>query len=201
MLMKHFFRTLALCGWMLVMVQAAFAHCDTMDGPVVAAGKKAFEKNNVNYALIWVKPEHERELIQAFELAQKVRPLNADARKLSEQYFFETLVRLHRMGEGIAYTGIKASGTPVDPKILAADRSIESGNLGSLEKLVPATDVGELRKRFRRAMALKNYEVNDVKAGREFIEAYVQFFHFAEGSKEGGEHEAHHAVDDPKNIP
>lgn len=201
MLVKRSLRALVLCGWIMVMVQAAFAHCDTMDGPVVAAGKKAFEKKNVNYALIWVKPEHEHELVQAFELAQKVRPLNANARKLSEQYFFETLVRLHRMGEGIAYTGIKPSGTPVDPRILAADRAIESGDLGPLEKLVPAADHGELRRRFSRAMALKNYEVNDVKAGREFIEAYVQFFHFAEGSKEGREHEAHPAVDDPKNIP
>ena len=34
-------------------------------------------------------------------------------------------------------------------------------------------------------MVLKNFDVNNVAAGREYIEAYVQFFKFAEGEKEG----------------
>jgi len=33
-------------------------------------------------------------------------------------------------------------------------------------------------------MSLKNYDINNVQAGREYIEAYVQFFHFAEGEDE-----------------
>ena len=38
----------------------AFAHCDTMDGPLIADAKRAIEKNNVNYVLKWVMPEHDR---------------------------------------------------------------------------------------------------------------------------------------------
>jgi len=37
-------------------------------------------------------------------------------------------------------------------------------------------------------MLLKNFDVNNVLAGREYIEAYVQFFHFAEGEEEGHDH-------------
>ena len=33
-------------------------------------------------------------------------------------------------------------------------------------------------------MSSRNYDVNEVKAGREYVDAYVQFFHFAEGDEE-----------------
>ena len=35
----------------------AWAHCDGVDGPVVAAARKALETGNVNHALIWVGPK------------------------------------------------------------------------------------------------------------------------------------------------
>ncbi|HET9430491.1 MAG TPA: DUF6448 family protein, partial [Chitinophagaceae bacterium] len=108
--------------------QTSFAHCDTKDGPVVVASIKAIEQNNINYVLIWIPPGDEKELKQAFELTMKVRGLSPEAKTLADNYFFETLVRLHRSGEGIPYTGVKPSGTPIDGKILAADKSIAAGN-------------------------------------------------------------------------
>ena len=45
--------------------------------------------------------------------------------------------------------------------------------------------MAELTIRFGKVMSLKKFDVNNVKAGREYIEAYVQFFHFAEGEEEG----------------
>lgn len=164
-----------------------FAHCDTMDGPVVADAKKAISTNNVNYALKWVMPEYETELTETFSLVMRVRLLSADSKKLADRYFFETLVRLHRMGEGMSYTGIQPTGTPIDEKILAADRAIVSGNLSPLEELVPAERKNELQERFNKVISLKDFDVNNVRAGREYIEAYVQFFHFAEGEKEAGQ--------------
>ena len=167
----------------------AFAHCDTMDGPVVLDARKALEQGNVNIILKWVKPENESELTDVFKLALKVRGLGPEARELADRHLFETLVRLHRSGEGMPFTGIKPSGTPIDKKILAADRALASGNLAPLEKLVPLERVPELRERFARARGLKDFAVDDVPAGREYIEAYVRFFHFAEGEEEG--HGAH----------
>jgi len=165
----------------------AFAHCDTMDGPLIADAKRAIEKNNVNYVLKWVMPEHEKEIVDVFNLSMKVRGLSPEPTEISEKYFFDVLVRVHRSGEGVPFTGVKPSGTPIDAKILAADKSIEVGNLSPLEGKVAKKDLPELTKRFKKIISLKNYDVNDVKAGREYIEAYVQFFKFAEGEEHAGE--------------
>jgi len=164
-----------------------FAHCDTMDGPVIADAKKAISENNVNYVLKWVRPQDEAEIKEVFNLSMKVRTLSYEANELSDKYFFETLVRVHRTGEGVPYTGVKPSGTPIDEKILAADKSIELGNLSPLKDLVPKDNMPELTKRFEKVMSLRNFNVNNVEAGREYIEAYVQFFHFAEGEEEGND--------------
>jgi len=161
-----------------------YAHCDTMDGPVVADAKQAIEQNNVNYVLKWVLPDNEKELKDAFDLIMKVRILSPDAEQLSDKFFFETLVRLHRSGEGVPYTGIKPSGTHIDEKIIAADNAIESGDLAPLEQLVPKDILPELRERFEKVLSLKGFDINNVTAGREYVEAYVQYFHFAEGEDE-----------------
>jgi len=167
----------------------SFAHCDTMDGPLIKDAKIALGKGNVNYVLKWVQPEDETEIKEAFSLVMKVRKSGADAQLLADKYFFETVVRLHRSGEGVPFTGVKPSGTPIDEKVLAADKSIEKGNLSPLKDLVPKEMLPELQERFNKAMSLKNFNVNNVSAGREYIEAYVQFFKYAEG--EEAEH-AHH---------
>jgi hypothetical protein len=167
----------------------SFAHCDTMDGPLIKDAKIALGKGNVNYVLKWVQPEDETEIKEAFSLVMKVRKSGADAQLLADKYFFETVVRLHRSGEGVPFTGVKPSGTPIDEKVLAADKSIEKGNLSPLKDLVPKEMLPELQERFNKAMSLKNFDVNNVSAGREYIEAYVQFFKYAEG--EEAEH-AHH---------
>ena len=161
------------------------AHCDTKDGPVVADARKAIEQNNVNYVLKWVQAADEKEIKEVFGLTMKVRVLSPEAETLADNYFFETLVRVHRSGEGVPYTGVKPSGTPIDEKILVADKSIELGNLSPFNDLVTKDEIAELKKRFDKVMSLKNFDVNNVQAGREYIEAYVQFFHLAEGEEEG----------------
>ncbi|MFN8211700.1 MAG: DUF6448 family protein [Bacteroidales bacterium] len=170
----------------------SFAHCDTMDGPLIKDAKIALNTNNVNYVLKWVQPENENEIKEVFSLTMKVRKLSADAQNLADKYFFETVVRLHRSGEGVPFTGVKPSGTPIDEKVLAADKSIEKGNLSPLKDLVPKEMLPELEMRFNKVMSLKNFDVNNVSEGREYIEAYVQFFKFAEGEEEAQVlHESH----------
>lgn len=166
---------------------ATFAHCDTMDGPLIADARKAIDQNNVNYVLKWVHAADETEIRDAFNLMMKVRGFSPEAKVLAEKYFFDNLVRIHRAGEGVPFTGVKPSGTPIDEKIAAADKSIELGNLSPLNNLVPKDNLTELKKRFDKVMSLKNFDINNVQAGREFIEAYVQFFKYAEGEEEGKE--------------
>ena len=169
---------------LILSTNVTFAHCDTMDGPLIKDARKAMGQNNVNYVLKWVSAAKESEIRDAFNLVMKVKGLSREAKELSEKYFFDTLVRIHREGEGEPFTGVKPSGTPVDDKVLAADKSIETGNLAPLKDMVSKDILPELTKRFDKVMSLKNFDVNNVEAGREYIEAYVQFFKFAEGEEE-----------------
>lgn len=178
-------------GIMVASPLSASAHCDTMDGPTVIDGRKAFDNNNVNYVLKWVQPKYEKEIIDAFNLSMKVKDLSPEGKEISEKYFYDTLVRIHRAGEGAPFDGVKPHGTPVDEKVAAADKSIEIGNLSPLKGLIEEEKFPELEERFERVMALKNYDVNNVEEGREYIEAYVMFFKFAEGEEDhahGGAH-------------
>lgn len=107
---------------------------------------------------------------------------------LADRLFLETLVRLHRMGEGVGFTGIQPSGTTIDPIVVAADRALETGDDHELMALAPAERREELHRRFQAALGKKAFEVDDVPAGREFVASYVSFFKFAEGE----EHEHRH---------
>jgi hypothetical protein len=175
---------LFILSMLILSTNVTFAHCDTMDGPLIADARKAMGQNNVNYVLKWVSAANESEIRDAFNLVMKVKVLSPEAKELSEKYFFDTLVRIHRAGEGEPFTGVKPTGTPIDDKVLADDKSIEIGNLSPLKNMVSKDILQELTKRFNKVMSLKNFDVNSVAAGREYIEAYVQFFKFAEGEKE-----------------
>ena len=168
---------------LILSTNVTFAHCDTMNGPLIKDARLAIAQNNINYALKWVSSKNEAEIKDAFKLMMKVRETGPEGKELAEKYFFETLVRIHRTGEGMPYTGIKPSGTPIDEKIMAADKSIESGNLSPLKDIISKEKLAELTIRFNKVMSLKNFEVNNVEAGREYIEAYVLFFKFAEGEE------------------
>jgi len=87
------------------------AHCDTVNGPVVIAAQKGLETNNVNLVLIWVQKKDEAELEKAFNNTLSMRKLSPEAKELADMYFFETLVRIHRAGDGVAYTGLKSAET------------------------------------------------------------------------------------------
>ena len=67
------------------------------------------------------------------------------------------------------------------PAVAAADKALETGAVEPLAKsLTREVEVG-IRKHFKKAMEAKGYRPNDVKAGRKFVEAYVEHVHFAEG--------------------
>ena len=180
-------------GMFLLAPVTADAHCDTMDGPAVKDAIKAMDSGNVNYALKWVQPKYEAEVSRAFRMSMKAKDINADTKNLAEQYFFEILLRDHRAGEGVAFDGVKPHGWPVDERVKAADQSIALGNLEPLKGLVEPDKWPELQRRFQKVMSLKDFDVNRVEEGREYIEAYVQFFKFAEGEDE--HHESHEHVE------
>lgn len=167
----------------------AQAHCDTAEGPAVKDGRKALETGNLNYALKWIPADGEAELRDVFETALKVRPVGPEAAELADRLFLETMVRIHRMGEGVGFTGIQPEGTQIDPVVKAADEAIALGSDTDLLPLVPEERRAELDERFHAALAIKDFDVDDVAAGRRYLAAYVSFFKYAEG--EDHEHHGH----------
>lgn len=156
------------------------AHCDTMNGPVVTAARKALDVGNVNLVLIWVQPKDEAEIKFVFAKTMSVRKLNPAAKELADMYFFETLVRLHRAGEGVPYTGLKPAETEIEPGIIEADRAIETNTVDQLVEFLSHAVQESLRYRFAELAARRTFAVDDVSAGREYVKAYVEFVHFVE---------------------
>jgi hypothetical protein len=165
---------------LIIAPQVAVAHCDTMDGPVVKAARESLKTRNVNLALIWVQQKDEPEVKQAFRQTLAVRKLNRSALKLADKYFFETVVRLHRAGEGEPYTGLKPAGSDLGPVIPVADRALEDGSIQAVLKLFPASLKPEIESRFHEAIARKRFDKNDVEAGRAYVSAYVSFLEYLE---------------------
>jgi hypothetical protein len=168
-----------------------WGHCDGMDGPVVTAARKALDTGNVNLVLIWVQKADEAEVKTAFERTVAVRQLNPQAKELADLYFFETLVRVHRAGEGAPYTGLKPAGRDLGPAIPAADKALQDGSADPLVKLLTEAVEHGVRERFAAANAKKSFDKNDVEAGRKYVQAYVPFLHYVERIYEATKSAAH----------
>jgi hypothetical protein len=173
-----------------------FAHCDALDGPVIEAARRALETNDVTPALIWVSGDHEQEIRDVFAATLEVRRTGERARELADRYFFETLVRVHRAGEGAPYTGLKPAGS-VEPAIAAADKALAAGSVDELaEKIARAVREG-IRERFSDAARKHGRADDSVEAGREFVEAYVRYVHFVENVHNIVAADAAHAHGEP----
>lgn len=173
-------RNVLLTGLLLLAPVFAMAHCDGMDGPVVKAAQKALHTGDVNLVLIWVQKNDEAELQKAFTQTMAVRKLSPEAQALADRYFFETLVRLHRAGEGAPYTGLKPAGRDLGPAIPAADSALDERNLEPLLKLITSVTEKGLQDHFRRTMAQADFKTTDLEAGRAYVKEYVEFIHYVE---------------------
>ena len=167
-------------GLVLVPAPRVFAHCDGLDGPVVKAAQRALETRDPALVLIWVGAEDEAEILSAFEQTLGVRALSPQAKELADRFFFETVVRVHRVGEGAPFTGLKPAGRDLGPAIPGADTAIEEGSLEKLSKLLNDATRESLHEHFNTVLAAKAFKREDVAAGREFVKAYVQFIHYVE---------------------
>jgi len=178
----------------LLLPVAAGAHCDTLDGPVVAAARTALEKGDITPVLKWVRASDEEEIKGAFQRTLAVRAKGPAEQELADLYFFETLVRVHRAGEGAPYTGLKP-GAAIDPAVALADRALESGSVDRLVDVLTGAMAEGIRARYADARATQRHADNSVAEGREFVESYVEFTHYVEGLHgliQGGASHDHH---------
>lgn len=162
----------------LAIAGGAWAHCVTTQGPVVADARIALDRGDITPVLKWLKPDSETEVRAAFQHALEVRALSPEAQHLADRYFFETLVRVHRAGEGAPYTGLK----DVAPEtiIQASDKALASASVDELVQTVTAAAADGIRDRFARAHAARQQADRSVAQGREYVEAYVELTHYVE---------------------
>jgi hypothetical protein len=150
-----------------------------MDGPVVQTARMALDKSDITPVLKWVKQEQEEELRAAFSKTLAVRTQGPAAKELADMYFFETLVRLHRAGEGAPYEGLKPAGQQ-EPIITEADKALEDASVDELVKEVADATAMGVRECFNEVMEAKKHADESVEAGRKFVEAYVEYVHYVE---------------------
>jgi hypothetical protein len=166
---------------LLVLAPArVLAHCDGLDGPVVRAAQEALDSHNAAYALIWVQSKDEPEIRSAFEQTLAVRELSPEAKALADRFFFETLVRVHRAGEGAPFEGLKPAGRDLGSAIPAADAAIASGSVHDVARLLTDAQRARLGEHFDEVVRRKAFQVGDVTAGRAYVKAYVEFVHYVE---------------------
>ena len=163
----------------ILAVGTAWAHCDTTGGPIIPEAKAALEKGDVTPILKWIKADNEAEIKAAFAKAVAVRTKGPAAKELADQYFLETLVRLHRAGEGAPYTGI--NDEPVEPIVAMADKALAEGSAAEMIKTISGHLAAAINDKFAKAVEAKKNKDKNVEAGREYVEAYVIYMHYVEG--------------------
>lgn len=147
-------------------------HCDAMDGPVVKAATRALDAEDVDLVLPYVKADGEEEIRAAFGKALAARKV-PEAREVADLYFFDTVVRVHRAGEGAPYTGLKPAGLGEGPVIRVAEEAIETGSADELVRVVSDYLADEVKHRFDEVMALRKHAEGPVPQAREYVEAML----------------------------
>lgn len=160
----------------------AGAHCDSMDGPVVTAAKAALESGNPAPVLAWVQPDDEAAVKEAFLKTREVRKLGGKAAELADLWFFETLVRIHRAGEGVPYTGLKPAGS-AEEIVKELDSAIVKSDIKEVAERIGAHAEQSIKEKFAALLPLRKEADKSVEKGREYVKAYVEFMHYVENVK------------------
>ena len=78
-----------------------------------------------------MQEKDKKEIRDAFEKTLTVRTKGVEAWELAVMYFFKTLVRIHRDGEGEPHTGLKPIGI-VDSAVTFPHQSLETESMNKL---------------------------------------------------------------------
>jgi hypothetical protein len=183
-----------LTALIIFLSQPLSAHCDSYDGPLIKDALKALETSNISPVLKWIDEKYEPEITALFNKTVSLRGGDKEVYAIVEKHFLETLVRLHREGEGAPYTGLKPAGS-ASPIIVMADQAIASGEVNTLTTKLDSHLNKVLADKYNEVMEKSLKKDNSTAEGREYVKAYIEYTHFLEaihGIIEGGaSHEGH----------
>lgn len=177
-------------------------HCDTLDGPVVGAATEALEAGNVDLVLPYVPKKAEPEVRDCFVSVSNVRGLGSEARQVADRHFFETVVRLHREGEGEPFRGLKPAGLDPGPVIPIAEEAIHTGDPDDLIEALCEVVSERTRSQLSTVLELSHQASSgDVEANRAYVSAMLGlqvWAHKLVQYAESAPHEAdHHLQGEP----
>jgi regulator of cell morphogenesis and NO signaling len=130
--------------------------------------------------LIWVRPQDEPEVRGVFDRVSSMRTHDDAARFVGERLFIETVVRLHRAGEGMPYTGVKWEAAPMDEGVALAESALTAGSLAPVLRESSRRLHQSLEQLYGDVTSTRHYEPGNVEAGRRSVEAYVRYVHQVE---------------------
>jgi hypothetical protein len=165
-----------------------------MDGPVVKAAIQALEAGDVEIVLPFVHRDGEGEVREAFAAVREARKAGEAAAEIADRYLFETVVRVHRAGEGAAFTGLKPAGLDHGPIIPAAERAIDTGSSDELVRLLSDDLQHEVKERLDHVLELKAKADEGLSEARAYAEAMLGlqvWAHELHGSIGAPAHAAH----------
>jgi hypothetical protein len=136
----------------------------------------------VEAVLPYIQAADEAELKAAFDHTLAVRKLGGEAQTLSDHYFFETAVRLHRKGEGAPYTGLKYDAD-FGPARQAAEAALETNDLSEVEQVLTQALHQSLTEKLEaiKGARIEMARTGTVAADRERVEAELGFELYVHG--------------------
>lgn len=170
-------------------------HCDSMSGPVVIAAKEALAARDVEVVLPYVQAEGEEEVRRAFSRVLPMRALGPEAADLADQWFYETVVRVHRAGEHAPFTGLKPAGGDEGPVLPLAEKAVETGSADEVHAFLDAELRQALQHRLGEVVRLARERDGTVARARAHVSAMLGFevyCHHLHQALASGPHTEHH---------
>ncbi len=150
-------------------------HCDSVDGPVVTAARDALVSADVDVVLPYLPAEGEAEIREAFDRVLPLYTGRGPGADVARQWFYETVVRVHRAGEHAPYAGLKPAGLDVGPVIPLAEKAVESGDVDDVYRMLAADLHTELVHRLDRVSRLAAKKGDSVASARAYVQAMLGF--------------------------
>lgn len=155
-------------------------HCDSLDGPVVTAARDALSAADADVILPYVPADGEDEIRDAFARVLPLHTADGPGADVARQWFYETVVRVHRAGEHAPYAGLKPAGLDIGPVIPLAEKAVESGDVEDVHRLLTADLHTELAHRLDQVTRLAARKGDSVAAGRAYVQAMLGFQVYAD---------------------
>jgi hypothetical protein len=90
-------------------------------------------------------------------------------------WYFETVNLLHSANKRALYSRLKPGGLDDSPIVPNVERAIETGNFEKIIGFIPNAHAEDERERFHHVMDKRNYNRNNIAAGRAYVSAFIDF--------------------------